>query len=75
MSQIIESPDGDPKRRGKVGAKVKIGTAMRVSPKPPPRDHPVWQSVIVTPDDVRRSVGSDLVIARDMDDALRRARD
>lgn len=58
--EVIESPDGDPAKRGTIRSARGMGF-QRVRPEPPPRDHPA-ALLVPKPGDL-----GDLVIARDLD--------
>lgn len=65
----IEPDDGDERKVGTVSASVPICVATRLSPRMPPPDHPAWDSVLVTPADLRAAAG--LVVAREMPEVRR----
>lgn len=69
--EIIDAPNGDPRLRGTITAAVPIKLHFRQdSPALPPVGHPAWDDVLAVPTPGR---GSDLLIASDLDDALRKA--
>lgn len=71
IGKVVESPDGDPAKRGTVTQERALRGGLVPESAPPPPDHPAYRDALLVPPS---SDDLGLVTARSMDEALRKGR-